>query len=91
MAEDLNGRSMYHRALELVEQGVLVAIVPVTDDEQDGLYALTQNLDDSKLIRSAALSPHMGNRAACAMGLIFRTREAVIERGMQLRDLRPES
>lgn len=90
MLEDLNGSSMYDRALELLDQGTLVAIVPVrtVDGSQVGLYALTQDLNASPLIKRAALSPLIGNRAACAIGLIFRTRHAVIERGMKLRDTR---
>ena len=78
---------MYERAIQLVEEGILVAIVPVRDGDQIGLYALTQDLEQSKIVKRAALSPKIGNRAACAIGLIFRTRDAVIERGMTLRDI----
>jgi hypothetical protein len=90
MPEDLHGGSMYERAIELVSQGTLVAIVPVEDGDKIGLYALTQDLEQSKIVKRAALSPQIGNRAACAIGLIFRTRQAVIERGMTLRDLRAD-
>ena len=90
MPEDLEGRSMYERAMHLVEEGTLVAIVPVrsADNKDIGLYALTQDLDTYPVVKRAALSPRIGDRAACAIGLIFRTRTAVVERGMKLRDLR---
>jgi len=87
MPEDLYGQSMYDRAIELVEDGILVAIVAVrsSDNEHIGLYALTQDLKADKVVHRAALSPRIGHRAACALGLTMRTRRAATERGMKLR------
>lgn len=69
------GVAMYDRALELIDEGVLVAIIPAAtpDGKRVGLFALSQDLDLAPVVKAGALSSSLGARAGVAAGLTFRT------------------
>lgn len=82
MERDTSGRSMYEIALDLLDEGVITAIIPTQAGNRIGLYALTIDLTTRPKMRKWAHSRSIGNRAGMAVGLTTVAVEAAREAGL---------
>lgn len=81
------GRTMYEIALDLLDEGVLTAIIPTStkDGSQAGLYALTVDLETRPDMRRWANSKRQGDRAGMALGMVTCAVHACNDAGLELR------
>lgn len=83
------GRTMYERAVDLLDEGVLVAIVPTEtpDGNMVGLYAIAQDLEHNEVVKIGALHHKVSVRAATALALTSKTRQIARRNGLKLRTI----
>lgn len=58
------------RALDLINDGYLVTIIPVIDEDgNQGVFCEGHDLDRHRLMRAAAYSPVLAHRLAAILGI----------------------
>ena len=61
---------IHQRALDLVDDGYLVTVIPVTDkDGNPGVFCEGHDLGKHELMRAACLSPCVKHRLAAILGV----------------------
>lgn len=87
LSNDNSGQSIYDLALERVNRGIAVAIVPTEtqDGELAGVYALTVDLSVRDDLRSAFYEQSAASRAGSAIGLLFVAKSSCEDAGLNLR------
>lgn len=87
MTNEGSRQTMYDMALNLLNEGVLTAIIPTrtADGKQAGLYALTVDLETRPQMREWAKSTRKGDRAGMALGMVTCAVHACKDAGLELR------
>jgi hypothetical protein len=87
MSDEVRGRTIYEKALDLIDEGISVAIVPICSADRDkiGLYALTVDLDVYPEMKKDAYSSHIRERETFALGMTVITSESAQDKNYRHR------
>ena len=85
MTTHSTGSTLLDAALAYVDDGVNVAIIPITPtaDDDTSMFAVVQDPAQHTVLYNATYSDDIGPRGAAAMHLIFRARKAAVKLGMR--------